>query len=146
MKTLHIDCTADGLKRREVSSVFTKNRITLQTLRACQQIFSAAFVAYVESNYGSEAEKNALCTVVPHPDFDTDYPRILLSDTLNARRWSADQRLNNWLENSRVDGFTQPGWLDKLGADELRSLESNTEIAINKLTRYLNEADRARLA
>lgn len=135
--TLHVDCTADGLKRREVLPVFADGAITLQTVRACQQVFSGAFTAYVESNYAQEATKNELCTVVPHPDSDADYPRILLSDTLNFARWSKDEQLNDWLEISRVDGFTQPGWLERLRAQEREALEATTATAVEKLSAYL---------
>lgn len=44
--TVHIDCTADGLERRpQVQPVFTDGRITLQSVRTCQQVFSAALIA-----------------------------------------------------------------------------------------------------
>lgn len=40
---LYIDCAADGLERRPPVAVFDENRVTLQTVRGCQQVFSAAF-------------------------------------------------------------------------------------------------------
>jgi hypothetical protein len=139
--TLHIDCTADGLARREVVPVFTGGKITLQTVRACQQVFSGAFIAYIESNYVDESSKNELCTVVPHPDSDVDYARILLADTLNATRWSEDERLKDWLEHSRVDGFTQPGWLDHLDDEGRAALAALTAAAVEQLGAYMAGMD-----
>ena len=48
--------------------VFGDDRIVLQTVRHCQQVFSAAFIGHVEASYDDQATKNELCTVVPHPD------------------------------------------------------------------------------
>jgi len=66
--TLHVDCTANGLAARPVVPVFDGDRITLQSLFMCQQVFSAALIGYVESRPLDDAAKNALCQVVPHPE------------------------------------------------------------------------------
>ena len=52
--TLYVDCSADGLERRAPVPVFDRDSITLQTVRACQQVFSAAFIAHVEAAYGDD--------------------------------------------------------------------------------------------
>ncbi|MFT6391798.1 MAG: hypothetical protein ACJA14_001311, partial [Ilumatobacter sp.] len=49
--TFHVDCTADGLERRPAVPVFNGDHLTLQTVRHCQQVFSAAFIAHVEAAY-----------------------------------------------------------------------------------------------
>ncbi len=56
-ETLHIDCSADGLEQRPAIPVFGDSRITLQPVRRCQQVFSAAFVAHVEAAYSDELGK-----------------------------------------------------------------------------------------
>ena len=43
--TLYIDCSADGLERRPALPVFDGHRMTLQSVRTCQQVFSAALIA-----------------------------------------------------------------------------------------------------
>jgi hypothetical protein len=65
---LHVDCTANGLSRRPALPVFAGNTIRLQSLSMCQQVFSAAVIAYVEARYNNEAQKNELCQPVPHPE------------------------------------------------------------------------------
>ncbi len=107
--TVFIDCSADGLARRPIQPIFDGNQITLQTVRFCQQVFSAAFIARVELGSFEEATKNELCTVVPHPDTDSDYFSVTLGNLLNAARWNADPDLARWLMESRLDGFSELG-------------------------------------
>src|SRR5262249_54467334 len=45
-RALYIDCTADGAEKRPVTTIFDTGRITLQSVRGCQQVFSAALVAH----------------------------------------------------------------------------------------------------
>ena len=107
-KTLHVHCAADGLTKRPALPVFDGNAITLQALRTCQQVFSAALTAHVEATVDDEAEKNRICTPVPHPDTDIDFLRTTLVNTTNQAQWMMNEELAAWLGNSRLDGFTPP--------------------------------------
>lgn len=104
--TLHIDCSADGLATRKTLPVFDDTQITLQSVRTCQQVFSAAFIAHVEAAYENVEQKNALCTPVPHPDTDIDFLKTTLADGINGARWAEDPELSKWLANARLDGFS----------------------------------------
>ena len=106
--TLHVDCSADGLERRPIEPIFTDQKITLQSVRTCQQVFSAAFIGHVEASYDGDAIKNELCTPVPHPDTDIDFLRTSLANFLNGARWAQDEDLQSWLQEARLDGFTAP--------------------------------------
>jgi hypothetical protein len=101
--TLYIDCTADGLERRPPAAVFDRDRITLQTVRGCQQVFSAAFIAHVEASYEEEAIKNELCAPVPHPDADVDWMGMNAAYNRNLLLWLDDGELMRWLDGSRLD-------------------------------------------
>lgn len=101
--TLYIDCTADGLERRPPAAVFDGDRITLQTVRGCQQVFSAAFIGHVEAAYTDDATRNALCAPVPHPDSDIDWLRMTLANGRNLIGWLDDRELMTWLDGSRLD-------------------------------------------
>ncbi|MBT6272841.1 MAG: NAD(P)-binding protein [Chromatiales bacterium] len=101
--TLLVDCTADGLPRRPTKPVFTPGHITLQTVRTCQQAFSAAVVGHVESLSINDDEKNALCKVVPHPDSDTDWLEVTLGNFANSVAWMQDEGMRMWLERSRLE-------------------------------------------
>lgn len=101
--TLYIDCTADGLQRRPAKPVFDADSITLQSVRGCQQVFSAAFIAHVEATYDGDAVKNDLCVPVPHPDCDLDWLRLTGGDLRNQHRWLDDDDLMDWLGSARLN-------------------------------------------
>ncbi|MFP6796005.1 MAG: FAD/NAD(P)-binding protein [Pseudomonadales bacterium] len=139
--TLFIDCAADGLKRRPVLPVFQGNSITLQSVRTCQQVFSAAFIGHVEAGYEDEQLKNELCAVVPHPNSDMDWLRNRFSDNVNTFRWNQDPNLMEWLRASRLDPFNPPsnGTDQPNGEDAERISEmmSNAPLAMQKLQQLL---------
>jgi hypothetical protein len=97
---LHIDCTADGLAKREIRPVFEGSQITLQSLFMCQQVFSAAVIAKVESLEGDDSMKNELCQVVPHPEFNRDFVAALAVTGSNMQNWG--KRFGWWLRRSRL--------------------------------------------
>ncbi|BBY22625.1 NAD(P)/FAD-dependent oxidoreductase [Mycobacterium stomatepiae] len=102
---LYIDCTADGAEKRPATAIFEPGRITLQSVRGCQQIFSASLISHVEAAYPDDATKNELCVPLPHPDTDLDWLRIALADYSNQLRWFDDPDLTAWLSSSRLDLF-----------------------------------------
>lgn len=137
---LHVDCSADGLERRPVRPVFDGGRITLQTVRACQQVFSAAFIAHAEVTLDGDAAKNERCAVVPHPNTDLDWLRNLLGDTANAARWRQDPALRAWMVQARLDGFSRSR--AEIGdrpehLDILRRISAATAPAVENLQRLL---------
>ena len=97
---IHVDCTADGLAKREPRPVFEGNRITLQSLFMCQQVFSASVIAHVENRFSDEAEKNELCQVVPHPEFNRDFIAASATSTMNLQNWG--RKFGWWLLRSRL--------------------------------------------
>jgi hypothetical protein len=103
--TLYVDCTADGAEKRPATPIFEEGRITLQSVRGCQQIFSAALVAHVEADYADDTVKNQLCVPLPHPDTDLDWLRIARADYGNQLRWLDDPDLTAWLSGARLDLF-----------------------------------------
>lgn len=119
---LHIDCTADGLERRAAVPVFDGNRITLQSVRTCQQVFSAAMIGHVELTCPDESRKNKLCTVIPHPDSHIDWLRTTLVNTRSVLRWGTDPELATWLANARLNSV-------KIGADGTPTPEQTAIVA-----------------
>jgi hypothetical protein len=103
--TLFIDCSADGLAKLTPVPVFQKNLITLQSVRWCQQVFSAAFIAHVEATYSDSQTKNDLTRVIPHPNEVMDYPLALLQSHLNNLRWNSRPATHKWLQEARLDYF-----------------------------------------
>jgi hypothetical protein len=101
--TLYIDCSADGLERRPPATVFDGDRITLQSARGCQQVFSAALIAHVEAAYHDDARRNHLCEPVPHPNTDLDWLSTAIAEQRNQIRWFEDENLMTWLCSARLD-------------------------------------------
>ncbi|OMC54218.1 hypothetical protein A5747_17110 [Mycobacterium sp. IS-836] len=104
-RALYIDCSADGAEKRPATPIFDTGCITLQSVRGCQQIFSAALVGHVETAYPDDAVKNRLCVPLPHPDTDLDWLRVALADYGNQLRWMEDPDLTAWLAGARLDLF-----------------------------------------
>lgn len=131
--TTYINCSADGLAKRPVKPVFGGGAITLQTVRFCQQVFSAAFIAKIELSSMNQGEKNEACCVVPHPDTDVDFFAVTLGNLGNIARWMADPDLGNWLAKARLDGFSEVGRAPNAAARE-QVLQ-----VVEKLTRFAGE-------
>ncbi|MCW2516817.1 MAG: hypothetical protein JWR11_5859 [Mycobacterium sp.] len=100
---LYVDCSADGLERRPAVDVFDGDRITLQSVRGCQQVFSAGLIAHLESMHRDDADRNALCAPVPHPNTDVDWLTMTLAEQRNEVRWIADPEVLDWLATSRLN-------------------------------------------
>ena len=103
LNTLHVDCAGDGLARRPPIKIFNEQKITLQSVRTCQQVFSAGLLGYVEATYKDDEKKNQLCKPVPHPDTDVDFLRNNLADAVNRQSWAKEPELSKWLATSRLN-------------------------------------------
>lgn len=136
--TLHIDCSADGLATRPAVPIFNDAGITLQSVRTCQQVFSAAFIAHIELTGDGNPAKNLMCTPVPHPDTDIDYLRTLLTDLANGAQWQQDESLMAWLKNARLDFSTHPGTSPEADREMAQTMEPVALVAAQKLQAYLS--------
>lgn len=140
---LHIDCSASAITNLAIKKVFQGDLITPQTVRSYQPVFSAAFIAHVEANYHNEAEKNRICSVVPLPNHDTDWIRMMAALMMNQYQWSKVEELRNWLLTNRLDGM---GKLVKNAAKDdeekqaiLKRMRANAGPAMMKIQRFLAE-------
>jgi NAD(P)-binding Rossmann-like domain len=100
---LYVDCSADGLERKPAEPVFDGDRITLQSIRGCQQVFSAGLIAHAEAAYHDDATRNLLCQPVPHPNTDLDWLTTTLAEQRNQIHWLEDGDLMAWLCTARLD-------------------------------------------
>ena len=140
-----MDCSADGLEKRPPVPVFDGDRITLQSVRTCQQVFSAAFIAHVAASYPDNALRNELCTPVPHPDTHLDWLRTTLSNGMNQARWGQDPQLLAWLAEARLDGFRGLATLatstDPKHLKLRETIQANAMPAVAKLPQLLEQAE-----
>jgi len=142
---LYVDCTADGLAHRPREPVFDRNRITLQSVRTCQQVFNAAFIGHVEAAYDDEDRKNELCTPVQHPNTDLDFLRTTLTNGMNQARWAQDPELSAWLASARLDIFNAESLdpSDPRLQDAQKRVEENALAGMMKLQQLLAGVDGA---
>jgi len=99
--TLHVDCTANGLARKPPQDLFAPGKITLQSIFMCQQVFSAAIIARMELLNLDDAARNAMCEVVPHPEYKHDHPTCMMASFRNLL--SANKHMPWWLRRSRLN-------------------------------------------
>ena len=127
---LHIDCTADGLERRPVVPVFDDQTITLQPVRTCQQVFSAAFLAHLECRLrrrgGQERTRNGRASSEHRYRLDAGDAGQRAEFGPGGRQ---DEDLTAWLQASRLDAFS-----------ELRTLASGTDPVADGLMQRMNDA------
>lgn len=144
-RALYVDCTADGLERRPAKPVFDGDLITLQSVRTCQQVFSAAFIAHVAASYPDDAIRNELCTPVPHPDSHLDWLRTTLANGMNQARWAQEPELQEWLAGSRLDGFKGLAMAarstDPALQQQLQAIAANAMSAASRLQELLASAE-----
>jgi hypothetical protein len=100
---LYIDCTADGLGRKEPVPVFDGDHISLQTVRTCQPAFSAAVIGHVEASYRDDDTRNAFCNPVPYPHEPTDWLRMMLTFNRNQLQWFSDPDMMAWVDAARLN-------------------------------------------
>ena len=105
--TLFIDCSASALGELKSLPVFSDEKITLQTIRIIQPVFSASLIAHIEAAYQNDQQKNALSQIVPLPNKATDWLTVNAAFMRNQYLWSQDKSLQKWLYCSRLDGFSK---------------------------------------
>jgi len=103
--SLFIDCSADALAKQTAVPVFQNDKIRLQSVRYCQQVFSAAFISHVEASYDDDETKNKLCRPVPHPNEGVDFALVQLQSHLNGLHWNSQPKTAAWLQQARLDWF-----------------------------------------
>ena len=102
--TLYVDCSASAIQPLPGLPVFDGSRINLLMVRLCQPLFSAAVIAFVESHFGDDAQRNALCAVVPSPEAPSDWLRMWTVTLANGARWRQHPALSAWLMQCRLNG------------------------------------------
>ncbi len=146
-ETLHVDCTASAVANLEIAPAFEGDLIRLQTARMFQPVFSASVMAYVEAKYEDEARKNEICNVIPLPNHDTDWIKVVAAGMMNQFVWSQDKELRRWIRSNRLDAFGRLMRSVEEGATEkqeiLNRMRGASMEAMGKLQAYIKEIDEA---
>ena len=102
--TLFIDCSAGALDARPAVPVFQGDKLVLQAVKVCQQVFSAAVIAKVESLLNaSDEDKNDLTEPVPHPETREDLYLGFLTQLRNTEKQKAHPEVGSWLGKARLN-------------------------------------------
>jgi len=126
-----VDCSANALNHSEMKPIFEKDMITIQSVRAGQLVFSAAFIAHIEATFpDDDSKKNDFCKEIPMPDKATDWIKVNALSFSNQNKWSAHKELTKWLYNNRLDGFSH--LIGNIKPDEKELLEILARISKSK--------------
>jgi len=142
--TLHIDCTASGIRSRTPVPVFVGNSITLQPIRTCQQCFSSGLIAHIDLTYADDAEKNALCRPIPLPIRDVDWLTMFAMNLMNQGQWMNTPHIRNWISQTRLDlnyGRVAPFTPEE--GELLQQFRAGAAAAVQKIPQLLSAATSA---
>ncbi len=132
---IHVDCSAAGLRMKSTRPVFNDNVITLQQIRACQPVFSAALTGYVEATREDQLRKNQVCPANRYPSAAVDWIPLTCTAQRAEITWASDPDLSAWLQRSRLNATCGMGNYqeDPQMKAGIGRLFTNIEPAIKKL-------------
>ncbi|MEM7091728.1 MAG: NAD(P)-binding protein [Actinomycetota bacterium] len=120
-RTVHVNCTAQGLATAPTSPIYAEGRIDVQFTTLGVAPWSAAILGFVETLDIDDDERNRLCPPVPRTGLIADQLRILAAglEAEGARRdhpdiaaWSQQARLNP--TRSMAEHFDDPAVMESL--------------------------------
>lgn len=103
---LYIDCTARAVPMMGddlTKTVFEPDQITLQVVFAPLLTYSAAVIAYVEANFETDKEKNALCNPIQLADSPEQWMPSTLGNMWNSFNWSQNKAMREWTDSCRLN-------------------------------------------
>lgn len=103
--TLFIDCTASAVPfdaRADAKPFFDGGRITLQVVQTPFVPYSAALAAFLEANFETDAEKNALSPPSPLTDSSDTYPYAVMLNLFSNGILSQNEKTNAFNARSRL--------------------------------------------
>ena len=111
--TIHVDCTAYGLRATPPRPIFDEGRITPQSLMGGFTTFNAAVVGHVEAARDSDGDKNRLCPPTAYPSRSIDWISVFESGFRVITQMLEEPDLAAWLGTCRLN--TTRGMDDHMG-------------------------------
>lgn len=146
--TLFIDCTASAVTPKPVSPQWGNGTIRLQLLHVPLVTLNAAVTAFVEANFDTDEEKNALCRPVSFVDDIDGYAGTLLGTGMNRFLWASNPKVAAFLSQSRLDpGAPTVRWLKDNAPERLAvaaEMPAATMAAIPNLQKLVAQAEAKR--
>lgn len=103
--SLFIDCTASAVPfdaSADVRPFFDGDRITLQLVQTPFVPYSAALAAFLEANFETDAERNALCPPTPLTDSSDTYPYAVMVNLFSNGLLSQNAKTSAFNARSRL--------------------------------------------
>ncbi|MEM9086500.1 MAG: NAD(P)-binding protein [Pseudomonadota bacterium] len=104
-KTLFINCSATAVPfsvRDNTRPFFDGDTITLQLAQVPFVPYSASLAAFIEANFETDEEKNALCPPAPLTDSTATYPYAVMANLMSTAILSANEKVNAFNAKSRL--------------------------------------------
>ncbi|WP_084103823.1 NAD(P)-binding protein [Demequina sp. NBRC 110056] len=98
-----VHCAADGLRRPRRTPVWSRDAITLQTVRAGFPCFGAALIGYVEATRSSDDDKNLLCPPNAYGDSLADWALMTLRGADAVAGFMSEPDIAAWAHSTALN-------------------------------------------
>jgi hypothetical protein len=129
--TLHVDCSAIGLRNAPPVPTFGPGRIVIQQVRQASPTFNAALVGFVESHRDTDEEKNRLSPPHPYTSSIEDWGPLMRRTWATELAWISEPDVATWIAASR---------LNVLCALPEHMHEPRAQEAVNRFVKYVGPA------
>jgi hypothetical protein len=132
---LHVDCTAEGLRRRPPLPIFQEDMIRLQyVVLDGHPTYSAAMIARIELALDDDVAKNDACPPQPVLNVPRDVAATILVELEGEAKWAQIPGLSKWIETARLNPATLA----------MASLDPSDPIAVAAIGQILEHVEPAR--
>lgn len=143
--TLHVDCTAAGVRRTTPRPIFAGDRITLQYVTIVGAAWSAATLGLIEVARDDDAEKNRLSPPVTFTGNASDLVQFSYASMSGLYARTSESDLAAWAESCRLNPAS--GAVERAGDPDIAaaftSLVTNFGPAMRNLAARTREAAKA---
>jgi hypothetical protein len=101
--TVHVDCTAYGLRATPPRPIFEAGRVTPQSLMGGFTTFNAALVGFVEAARDGDVDKNRLCPPTAYPSRSIDWISVFEGGFRVVTQMLQEPDLAAWLGACRLN-------------------------------------------
>ncbi len=101
--TVHVDCTAYGLRDTPPRPIFDRGRITPQSLMGGFTTFNAAVVGFIEAARDGDVDKNRLCPPTSYPSKSIDWISVFERGFRVITQMLQEPDLAEWLGTCRLN-------------------------------------------
>ena len=103
-----VNCAADGLKMPPLVPIWSREAITLQSVRAGFPCFGAAIAGYVEATRSGDDEKNLLCPPASFGNTLSDWAWMNVVGMRNVALFSVEPDIKDWSDRVAVNAARVP--------------------------------------